>query len=184
MLFRTILAGLISLVIFNLSWGEEKIMNQVDFKQMTKEATAILSNLIKINTVNPPGNELEVIKYVANILDQEKIHYEILESAPGRGNLIARLKGNGSKPPLMLMAHVDVVGVEKDKWKTDPFGGEIKDGYLYGRGTIDDKGMGVAELVVLLQLKRANLPLARDVILLLEADEEAGGEVGIEFFGD
>ncbi|EQB62712.1 MAG: peptidase M20 [candidate division Zixibacteria bacterium RBG-1] len=181
MSIKWFLTFLIGLSLINLTWGGEKSVTEVDFKQMTKEATAILSNLIKINTVNPPGNELEVIKYVANILDQEKIHYEILESAPGRGNLIARLKGNGSKPPLMLMAHVDVVGVEKDKWKTDPFGGEIKDGYLYGRGAIDDKGMGVAELVVLLQLKRGNVPLARDVILLLEADEEAGGKFGIEW---
>lgn len=155
---RTIFGGLVCLVVFNLSWGEEKTMNQPDFKEMAKEATAVLSNLIKINTVNPPGNELEVIKYVANILDQEKIPYEILESAPGRGNLIARLKGNGSKQPIMMMAHVDVVGVEKDKWKTEPFGGEIKDGYLYGRGAIDDKGMGVAELVVLLQLKNPIFP--------------------------
>lgn len=178
---KTILGGLVCLVVFNLSWGEDKTMNQPDFKEMAKEATAILSNLIKINTVNPPGNELALLKTVAELLDQEKIPYEILESAPGRGNLVARLKGNGSKQPLMLMAHVDVVGVEKDKWKTDPFGGEIKDGYLYGRGAIDDKGMGVAELVVLLQLKKSNLPLARDVILLLEADEEAGGKYGIEW---
>lgn len=156
-------------------------MSQPDFKQMTKEATAILSNLIKINTVNPPGNELALLKSVAEILEKEKIPYEILESGSGRGNLIARLKGNGSKQPIMMMAHVDVVGVEQDKWKTNPFGGEIKDGYLYGRGAIDDKGMGVAELVVLLQLKRSAVPLARDVILLLEADEEAGGKFGIEF---
>ena len=107
----------------NFTWGGESPVSQVDFKQLSKEAAAVLSNLIKINTVNPPGNELEVIKYVANILDQEKIPYEILESAPGRGNLIARLKGNGSKQPILLMAHVDVVGVEKDKWKTKPFGG-------------------------------------------------------------
>ncbi len=181
MRFRTILGGLICLVLFNFSVGEEKTVNQPDFKEMTKEATAILSSLIKINTVNPPGNELEVIKYVANILDQEKIPYEILESAPGRGNLIAKLKGNGSKQPIMMMAHVDVVGIEKDKWKTEPFGGEIKDGYLYGRGAIDDKGMGVVELVVLLHLKKLNVPLARDVILLLESDEEAGGKFGIEW---
>src|SRR3972149_7347528 len=138
---------LIFLVASNHTFGEDKTMSQPDFKQMAKEATAILSNLIKINTVNPPGNELALLKEVAEILDKEKIPYEILESAPGRGNLIARLKGNGSKQPLMLMAHVDVVGIEKDKWTTDPFGGEIKDGYLYGRGAIDDKGMGVAGIV-------------------------------------
>jgi acetylornithine deacetylase/succinyl-diaminopimelate desuccinylase-like protein len=152
-----------------------------DYKELTKETTQILTDLIKINTVNPPGNEIEAVKYVAKLLEKEKIPYEIVESEPGRASIIARVKGNGSKKPVMMMAHLDVVGVEPEKWKFNPFSATLKDDYIYGRGSIDDKGMAACELLVMLEMKRKNTPLKRDLILVLCADEEAGGSKGIEF---
>src|SRR5437016_14430738 len=109
------------------------------------------------------------------------ISAQIYESAPGRGNLVARLKGNGKKKPLLLMGHLDVVGVERDKWTVDPFAAIVKDGYLYGRGSTDDKAMDAANLEVLLLLHRLKTPLDRDIILLAEAGEEGTTEFGIDF---
>ncbi len=152
-----------------------------DYKKLTKETTQILQDLIRINTVNPPGNELALLEYAAKLLEKEKIPYEILKADSGRANLVARLKGDGSKKPMVMMAHVDVVGVEKDKWSVDPFAAQIKDGYIYGRGAIDDKGMSACELALMLEIKRNDVPLKRDLILLLAADEEAGGTQGVEF---
>jgi acetylornithine deacetylase/succinyl-diaminopimelate desuccinylase-like protein len=115
------------------------------------------------------------------VLDKEGIASEIFESAPGRGNLVARIKGNGSKRPLMLMGHLDVVGVERDKWSLDPFAAIVKDGFLYGRGSHDDKAMDAANLEVFLQLHRRKIPLDRDVILLAEAGEEGTTQYGIDY---
>ena len=144
------------------------------------EAVAWLQGLVRINTSNPPGNELVAAKYVADILKQEGIPSEIFESTPGRGILVARLSATAVPDPsraLLLMAHFDVVGVDKAKWTVDPFAAVIKDGYLYGRGTIDDKGMLAANLAVFISLKRSGARLNRDVIFLAEGDEEAGGEL-------
>src|SRR6516164_7293499 len=145
------------------------------------EAVKFLAELVKIDTSNPPGNEARAAEYIKGVLAAEGIPAQIYESAPGRGNLVARLKGNGKKKPLLLMAHLDVVGVERDKWTVDPFGGVIKDGYLYGRGAIDDKSMDAANLEVFLLLHRLKVPLDRDVILLSEAGEEGTTEFGIDF---
>ena len=140
-----------------------------DISQIESEALVWLQNLIRINTTNPPGNELVAAKYLAGVLEQEGIHSEIFESTPGRGFLVARLSSSAMPDPsraLLLMAHLDVVGVDKSKWTVDPFGGVIQDGYLYGRGAIDDKGMLAANLAVLVALKRSGARLNRDVILL------------------
>lgn len=145
------------------------------------EPAGILVNLIKINTSNPPGNETQAAQYIKGLLAAEGISPEIFESAPGRGNLVARLKGNGKARPLMLMAHLDVVGVERDKWTIDPFAGTIRDGYIYGRGASDDKGMLAANVAVFLQLHRDKVPLDRDIILLAEAGEEGTPKYGIEY---
>lgn len=157
---------------------------QPDLSTISAEATGWLQGLIRINTTNPPGNEVAAAKYVAGILQQNGISSEIYESAPGRGILIARLSSSAVPNPsraLLLMAHLDVVGVDRSKWHVDPFGGVIQNGYLYGRGTIDDKGMVIANTAVLVALKRANVRLDRDVIMLAEGDEEQGGEFGIQF---
>ena len=152
-----------------------------DFMQAQAEAVNILGELVKIDTSNPPGNETRAAEYIKGVLAAEGIPAQIFESAPGRGNVVARLKGNGKKKPLLLMGHLDVVGVERDKWTMDPFSATIKDGYLYGRGSIDDKSMDAANLEVFLLLHRMKLPLDRDVILLAEAGEEGTTQFGIDF---
>jgi acetylornithine deacetylase/succinyl-diaminopimelate desuccinylase-like protein len=136
---------------------------------------------VKINTSNPPGNETKAAEYIKSVLAAEGISARIYESAPGRGNVVARLKGSGKKKPLLLMGHLDVVGVERDKWTMDPFAAVIKDGYLYGRGSTDDKAMDAANLEVFLLLHRLKVPLDRDVILLAEAGEEGTPQFGIDF---
>ena len=158
------------------------IENNVDAK--TKDETiAHLQALIRIDTVNPPGNEMRAARYLEQVLTRESIECRVLEPAPGRGIVVARLRGDGSRRPVMILAHMDVVGVERDHWSVDPFGAVIKDGYLYGRGAIDDKGMLAANLMTMLLLKRhvvdAGETLARDVIFLANADEETGGALGM-----
>jgi acetylornithine deacetylase/succinyl-diaminopimelate desuccinylase-like protein len=152
-----------------------------DFAAARDEAVQILAGFVRVDTSNPPGNETKGAEYLKAILDREGIPSEIFEKEPGRGNLVARLKGNGKKKPLLLMGHIDVVGVEREKWTVDPFGGVIKDGYLYGRGASDDKGMATACLEVFLLLHRLKVPLERDVIFLAEAGEEGTSSVGIDF---
>jgi acetylornithine deacetylase/succinyl-diaminopimelate desuccinylase-like protein len=153
-----------------------------DLSKLQGDAVGWLQGLIRINTTNPPGNELVAAKYIAEILEREGIHPEIFETAPGRGFIVARLSSSAVPDParaLLLMAHLDVVGVDKSKWSVDPFEAVIKDGYLYGRGAIDDKGMLAANLAVFVALKRSGARLTRDVIFLAEGDEEAGGALGI-----
>jgi acetylornithine deacetylase/succinyl-diaminopimelate desuccinylase-like protein len=152
-----------------------------NFTASRDEAVRFLSELVKIDTSNPPGNETRAAEYIKSVLAAEGIQAQIYESAPGRGNLVARLKGSGRKPPLLLMAHLDVVGVERDKWTVDPFAAVTKEGYLYGRGSVDDKSMDAANLEVFIQLHRLKVPLDRDVILLAEAGEEGTTQFGIDF---
>ncbi|MBZ5506441.1 MAG: M20/M25/M40 family metallo-hydrolase [Acidobacteriia bacterium] len=152
-----------------------------DFSTAQTEAVKFLGELVKIDTSNPPGNETRAAEYIKSVLAAEGISAQIFESAPGRGNIVARLKGTGKKKPLLLMGHIDVVGVERDKWTVDPFAATIKDGYLYGRGSIDDKSMDAANLEVFLLLHRMKVPLDRDVILLAEAGEEGTTQFGIDF---
>jgi len=157
---------------------------QTDINKISDEALIWLQDLIRINTSNPPGNEIVAAKYVGSILQKEGIPFEIFESTSGRGILVARLSVGTFPDParaLLLMAHLDVVGVDKSKWTVDPFGGVIKDGYLYGRGAIDDKGMLAANLATFIALKRTGARLNRDVIFLAESDEEAGAEYGMKF---
>ncbi|HEV3483697.1 MAG TPA: M20/M25/M40 family metallo-hydrolase [Candidatus Acidoferrales bacterium] len=151
---------------------------------MENEAISWLQGLVRINTTNPPGNELNAAKYLAAILEREGIHAEVFESTPGRGFLVARLSSSAVPDPsraLLLMGHLDVVGVDRSKWKVEPFSGVIQDGYLYGRGAIDDKSMTIANLAVFIALKRSGARLDRDVIFLAEGDEEAGGASGMTF---
>ena len=152
-----------------------------DFAAARDEVVNILSGFVRIDTSNPPGNETKGAEYLKSILDRDGITSEIFEMERGRGNIVARLKGNGKKKPILLMGHIDVVGVEREKWTVDPFGGLVKEGYLYGRGSSDDKGMASACLEVFLLLHRLKVPLDRDVIFLAEAGEEGTSSVGIDF---
>ncbi len=142
------------------------------------EVTGILQGLLRCNTTNPPGNETAAVNYLAGLLGQNGVDSTILESAPGRANLVATLRGDGSRQPFLLMGHVDVVPAEADQWEHPPFAAEIHDGFIYGRGARDMKGTVAVELMVLLLLKRHALPLKRDVIFMANADEEAGGNFG------
>jgi len=152
-----------------------------DFGKAREEAVQRLQELIRIDTSNPPGNETKVAEYLKAILDKEGIQSEILALEAARGNLVARIKGNGTKKPLLLMGHTDVVGVERDKWTVEPFAGLIKDGYVYGRGASDDKDDVAAMLQVLLMIHRQKIPLDRDIIFLAAAGEEGGAPVGVPF---
>ena len=154
-----------------------------DWTAAHQETLRHLQSMIRLNTVNPPGNELPVAKYLQAQLDSAHIETHLFEPAPGRAALVARIKGNGSKKPVLVMGHMDVVGVERAHWSVDPFAAEIRDGYLYGRGAIDDKGMLAANLMTMLLLKREVIDrggsLSRDVIFVANSDEEAGGDWGM-----
>lgn len=154
-----------------------------EIAQLVPQAQGWLSDLIRINTTNPPGNELEAAKYVAGVLQKEGIPTEIIEIAPGRGVAVARLQAGPLADPskaLLLLGHLDVVGVDKSKWSVDPFAATIKDGYLYGRGTIDDKAMVAANMATIVALKRSGAHLNRDVIFAADDDEEQGGAASIK----
>lgn len=150
------------------------------------EAVRLLQELVRIDTINPPApgsgkenaGETALCRHVQSVLAADGIPSEIFESAPGRGNLVARLRGTGEKKPLLLMAHVDVVGVDRGLWKADPLSGEIKDGFVWGRGALDDKDDAAIFVQVLRILARSRERLARDVILMLNADEESSGAFG------
>ena len=162
--------------------------HEPDWAAAQQLAVEHLQQLIRINTVNPPGNEMAVARHLDATLRGAGIETHLFEPTPGRAALVARLRGDGSKAPVVIMAHMDVVGVEPEGWSTDPFGGEIRDGYVYGRGAIDDKGMLAANLVTMLLVKRhvvdAGVPLARDVVFVANSDEEAGGTWGMKWLID
>jgi acetylornithine deacetylase/succinyl-diaminopimelate desuccinylase-like protein len=154
-----------------------------DVAGLAREAQGWLADLIRIDTTNPPGNEQAAAKYIAGVLQKEGIASEMLEVAPGRSALVARLRSTAMADPsraLLLVAHMDVVGVDKTKWTVDPFGAVTKDGYLYGRGAIDDKGMLAANLAAFIALKRTGAHLSRDIIFLATTDEEQSGEASIK----
>lgn len=142
------------------------------------EVTDLLRDLIRIDTTNPPGNEIEAAEYLAKTLEEEKFDCEILESKLGRGNLITRLQGSHGKPSILLLSHLDVVAANPREWSVDPFEGVIKDGFVWGRGAFDMKSMTAIEVVALKLLRRRGKKLKGDVLLAATADEEKGGEEG------
>ena len=164
------------------------IVKPIDWSAASRETIAHLQQLIRINTVNPPGNEMAVARYLEATLQAEHIETHLFEPAPNRAAFVARIRGSGAKRPVIIMAHMDVVGVERAGWSVDPFEGVVKDGYVYGRGAIDDKGMLAANLQTMLLLKRhwvdAGGILSRDVIFVANSDEEAGGEFGMGWLVD
>ncbi|MDP3046924.1 MAG: M20/M25/M40 family metallo-hydrolase, partial [Chloroflexota bacterium] len=153
-------------------------MTGIDWSAIQDEATHILSDLVRMNTVNPPGQEMACAQYLAGILRREGLEPVVVESAVGRGSVVSRVKGSGNQKSLILLSHLDVVAVEPDKWLHDPFGGEVIDGYVWGRGTLDCKGLTAIELMALLALVRQGVPFKRDVIFAATADEETGGAMG------
>jgi acetylornithine deacetylase/succinyl-diaminopimelate desuccinylase-like protein len=157
----------------------------IDWDSVRHEVTGYLQGLIRIDTTNPPGNEIEAARFISDILSAEGFDPVVTESEPGRGNVTARLRGNGSKSAFMLLGHTDVVAVEAEKWSRPPFSGDLHEGCIWGRGALDMKNMVALELMVLLLLKRQGLELSRDVIFAATADEEAGkGNHGIGWLLD
>lgn len=153
-----------------------------DFDQVCREARNALDELISKDTSNPPGNEIIAARAAAQRFQAAGLSPEVVESSSGRGSVVVRLKGDGSKRPLLYLAHLDVVGAgPRELWSTDPFKMTEKDGYLYGRGVVDDKAMGAIGIAVASDLKRRGLRLSRDLIVALTADEEAGGDAGIQW---
>ena len=161
-------------------WVATGVAAAQDGPSLTARARQYLQELIRLDTTNPPGNETRVAQYLKRVCDQEGIPSELLGGDPHRLNFVAHLKGSGNHRPLMLMAHSDVVPADRTQWTVDPFAAEIRDGFIYGRGAQDDKSLLAAELAVLVELKHQRQPLARDVILLSEADEEEGS-TGIQW---
>jgi acetylornithine deacetylase/succinyl-diaminopimelate desuccinylase-like protein len=139
-------------------------------------AVDLMQQYLRINTSNPPGNEIEAARFFKKIFDQHGIENEIFEYKPGRANIIARLKGNGSKRPIILLSHTDVVTAEPGSWEVDPFAGIIKNNVIYGRGALDMKGEGLLHLMTMILLKGEGPALSRDVIFLGTADEEVDDE--------
>jgi acetylornithine deacetylase/succinyl-diaminopimelate desuccinylase-like protein len=153
----------------------------VDWEGIGEETLNHLSRLIQIDTTNPPGKETLVVDYLREALEAEGVATETYALDPERANLVARVRGNGSKKPILIMGHTDVVGVQADKWDKPPFSGLREDGWLYGRGSLDDKDTVAAGMMVILMLERYGVELDRDVIFLAEAGEEGTPDVGINF---
>ena len=154
----------------------------VDWKKQEAEILRHHRALIQIDSSSPPGNETKVDDYLKKVFEADGIPVKTFALQPARANLVARLKGNGKKRPLLLMAHTDVVGVQREKWPVDPFGAVLKDGYIWGRGSRDDKDKLAANLMVMLLAKRMGASLDRDIIFLAESGEEADpAGVGIAF---
>jgi acetylornithine deacetylase/succinyl-diaminopimelate desuccinylase-like protein len=150
----------------------------IDYDKLGNETAQRLSEYIRINTSNPPGNELATARWLKEVLAKEGIVGQILDTAelgPGRANFYARLKGSGPGKAIALVHHMDVVPVSREFWSVDPFEGLIKDGYLWGRGALDMKGHGIVQLMTLIAIKRAGIPLKRDLVYIGNADEESGG---------
>ena len=156
----------------------------IDWAALGDETVDLLRRYLMIDTTNPPGNEIAGARFLADVLARDGIESETIEAAPGRGSLRARLAGDGSLGGIVLHHHVDVVYADRRYWSVDPFGGVIADGYLYGRGAIDMKSTGILQLAAMLALKRARVPLKRDLVFLATADEEAGSEHGAQFIAD
>src|SRR5947207_9381152 len=148
-------------------------MPKIDWEKQKAEILQHYRALVQINTSSPPGNETKAVEYLKKVLEAEGIPGKTFALDPNRANLVARLKGNGNKRPLLIFAHTDVVGVQAEKWPVDPFGAVIKDGYIWGRGTVDDKDKLTAVLMTMILMKRSGAVLDRDLILLDESGEEA-----------
>ncbi|MEJ5222384.1 MAG: M20/M25/M40 family metallo-hydrolase, partial [Tepidiforma sp.] len=153
----------------------------IDWDAFADEAIDLLCRFIRIDTSNPPGNEALACAFLGDLLQAEGIPFETYDPGGGRVSLRAVLPGDGSKRPFMLLNHTDVVPVEREFWDVDPFAGIVRDGYIWGRGALDMKGLGIAQLMTFLTLRRLRIPLARDVVFFAQADEEAGSEYGMRF---
>jgi acetylornithine deacetylase/succinyl-diaminopimelate desuccinylase-like protein len=158
--------------------------SSLNWNAVARESQSVLSDYLRVNTTNPPGNEILGARFLKAILDREGIEAQILDTTeigPNRANLYARLRGNGSKKAIALVHHLDVVPATPASWSVDPFSGAVKDGYIWGRGAIDMKGHGIAQVMAMIALKRSGVPLTRDIVFIGNADEELGSTGAIVF---
>ena len=169
------------LVRFVCTVGLAQSPAQPDWAALEDETLRHYQTVLRLDTSNPPGNEHLAADYVKQVFDREGIPAQIVALDANRSNVVARLKGNGRKRPLLIMGHTDVVTVDAAKWRYPPFSATREGGYVYGRGAVDDKDNLTAGLMTMLLLKRLNVPLDRDVIFLAEAGEEGNSNFGIEF---
>lgn len=158
----------------------DAVAAQVDWQTLQEQATQDLQTYIRLNTTNPPGSERAAANWLAGRLVAEGIEATVEEAAPGRFNLVARLPGRDRTAPILLVSHMDVVPADASPWRHDPFGGDLVDGEVWGRGALDDKGPEIMQLYALIALKRAGVRLDHDIILIAVADEEAGGYQGMK----
>jgi len=161
-----------------------KAQSGPDWQATSAEAIKTIQEYVRINTSNPPGDVLKAADFLTRILEREGIPVKRYDSGPGRSIVLARLKGTGTAKPLLLLHHMDVVPTDAKRWQHDPFAAEIADGKIWGRGAMDMKGLGVVQLMAFLTLKRQNVPLTRDVILMAVPDEETGGTLGARWMRD
>ncbi|MBI3185414.1 MAG: M20/M25/M40 family metallo-hydrolase [Myxococcales bacterium] len=153
-------------------------------EKLLDEAVELFRGLLRIDTTNPPGRERAAAEYLADSLARDGLDAKLLEPEKDRTSLVARLKGDGSKPPLLLTAHLDVVAAEPARWRHPPFSAVVEDGWIYGRGAVDMKNMAAMSAMVLKALRREGAALRRDVIFAAVADEEAGCDKGSRFLVD
>jgi acetylornithine deacetylase/succinyl-diaminopimelate desuccinylase-like protein len=158
----------------------------IDWDRLRDETVRVLADYMRLNTANPPGNEVEGAIFLKNILEREGFAVQLLDTAanalgPRRPNLYTRLEGNGSKKAIALVHHIDVVPADARYWEVDPYSGAIKDGYVWGRGALDMKGEGIAHLMAMIALKRGGVPLTRDIVFIANSDEELGSTGAIAF---
>lgn len=153
----------------------------IDWDSLAGEASGLLSSYLRIKSVNPPGNERAAAGFLSDQLRQRGLEPALYPSVENRANLVARLRGNGTKKPILLYNHMDVVEADPRRWSCDPFGGEIRDGYVWGRGAIDMKGMGIMQILALDLLQRHCPQRSRDIIFFAAADEEEGGKFGAQW---
>lgn len=171
-------------ILFLVGAAQVRAQTSPDWDALARESQGVLSDYLRVNTTNPPGNELLGARFLKEILDREGIEATILDTTelgPNRANLYARLRGNGTKKAIALVHHIDVVPVTPASWSVDPFSGAVKDGYIWGRGAIDMKGHGIAQLMAMIALKRSGAKLTRDLVFIGNADEELGSNGAIVF---
>ena len=154
---------------------------QPNWSAVEAETLKHFQAIVKMDSTDPPGNEKAVADYLKQVLEADGIPVQVFSKEAHRPNIVARLKGTGKQRPLLLMAHTDTVNVDPKKWTHPPFSANRDAGYVYGRGTVDDKDNVASTLMVMLMLKRLNVPLDRDVIALFEAGEEGSSSLGIQF---
>ena len=154
----------------------------VAWEEVERQATDLLSRYIRFDTTNPPGNEAAAARFLAKTLSDEGIDSQLYEPAPGRANLVARLSAaEPLAPPLLLLHHIDVVPADGASWTRPPFHGLVREGQIWGRGALDDKGLGIIHMMALVLLKRLGVKLTRDVIFTAVSDEEEGSAFGAQW---